>query len=187
MRKNKTDTSVLPSSATTACRKADKPMIAASENAPSWPFRAKDSSPLAWWRTLPPAALCEPERLILHATLEQIGMLHGGEEFAAALAGDPAAAIGVAFSLMPIEEMSLTSDIAMTALLLCSLQRNATAALVLAQVLGLTELGHPYGSELAHSWLAYGRLFSDDRHKFRDAETVLLAAFHERQRNDVGV
>lgn len=132
---------------------------------------------MAWWRTLPPSALGKAERLLLQATLEQIGVLHGGDEFAAALAGDPTAAIGVAFSLMPIEELSLTSDIAITVLLQCALERNATAALVLAQVLGLTDLDH--SKELAASWLAYGRLFSDNKQKFGDAAIVLLSAFRE--------
>jgi len=182
MRKNETDTtaSVLPPSATKACLMAHEPATLALGDARTWPFNAQDSSPLAWWRTLPPGELGDAEHLLLQATLEQIGVLHGGDEFAA-LAGDPSAAIDVAFSLMPIEELSLTSDIAMTALLRCSLDRNATAALVLAQVLGLTALDHC--AELATSWLAYGRLFSDDKQKFGDAEIVLLSAFRDRQRD----
>ena len=144
-------------------------------------LRAKQLAALVekrpWWRTLPPSALGRAERLLLQATLEQIGVLHGGDEFAAALAGDPTAAIGVAFSLMPIEELSLTSDIAITVLLQCALEPNATAALVLAQVLGLTDLDH--SKELAASWLAYGRLFSDKKQKFGDAAIVLLSAFRE--------
>jgi hypothetical protein len=145
-----------------------------------WPFNREDASPLAWWRTLPSDAFRDIERLLLLATLEQIDVLHGGDDFTAALEGDPSAAIGVAFSLMPVEEMTLTVDIAMTALLRCVLERNAAAALVLAQVLGLTDLGHPFATELAVSWLAYGRRSSDNPSKFRKAETVLLAAFRER-------
>ena len=45
---------------------------------------------------------------------------------------------------------------------------------MLAQVLGLTDLGHPYATELAESWLAYGRRCSDSPDKFSKAETVLL-------------
>jgi len=183
MRKNETDTleSVLSPPATTPCLTAHEPMTLAFGNARSRPFWAQDRSPLAWWRTLPSGAFGASERLLLQATLEQIGVLHGGDQFVAALAGDPSGAIDVAFSLMPIGEMSLTSDIAMTALLRCSLERNATAALVLAQVLGLTALDHC--AELATSWLAYGRLFSDDKQKFGDAEIVLLSAFRDRQRD----
>ena len=101
-------------------------------------------------------------------------------DFAAALKGDPAAAIGVAFSLMPVEEMTLKVDIAMTALLRCVLERNAAAALVLAQILGLSDLGHPYAIELAASWLAYGKRSSESPLKFSKAETILLAAFRDR-------
>ena len=79
--------------------------------------------------------------------------------------------------------MTLKADIAMTALLRCVLERNAAAALVLAQVPGLTDLGHPYATELAASWLVYGRHSSDNPGKFSDAETVLLAAFRERHRD----
>ena len=148
-----------------------------------WPFKADGISPLAWWRTLRPDAIGNAERLLLLATLEQIDVLHGGADFAAALKGDPAAAIGVAFSLMPVEAMTLKVDIAMTALLQCVLERNAAAALVLAQILGLTDLGHPFATELATSWLAFGRHFSDNPRKFSNAETVLLGAFRERHRD----
>jgi hypothetical protein len=83
---------------------------------------------------------------------------------------------------MPIEELTLKADIAMTALLLCALERNAAAALVLAQVLGLTDLGHSFATELAASWLIYGRRYAADPYKFYEAETVLLEAFRDRRR-----
>jgi hypothetical protein len=148
-----------------------------------WPLKADCNSPLDWWRTLPPDAFGDAERLLLLAALDKIKVLHGGDDFAAALEGDPDAAIGVAFSLMPIEAMTLRTDIAMTALLRCALEHNAAAALVLAQVLGLTDLGHPFATELATSWLAYGRRCSDNPRKFRKAETVLQTAFRERHRD----
>ena len=147
-----------------------------------WPFDPDDASPLAWWRTLPSDAFGDGERLFMEATLEQIHVLHGGDDFAAALEGDASAAISVAFSLMPIEEITPSVDIAMTALLRCLLRGNAAAALVLAQVLGLTNLGHSYATELASSWLAHGRRRSDNPRKFSEAETVLLTAFREQHR-----
>lgn len=189
MRKNETDitASALPVFATKVpSLAAHDPMAVTLGSARPWPFKAEDACPLAWWRTLPSDAFGEAERLMLLETLESIDVLHGGDDFAAALKGDPAAAIGVAFSLMPIEEMTLQVDIAMTALLRIVLERNAAAALVLAQVLGLTDLGHPYAIELAASWLAYGKRCSDSPRKFRKAETVLLTAFreHHRDRDD---
>jgi hypothetical protein len=165
MRKNETGTmtSTLPASATkTSSLEAHDSMTAALGSERPWPFRADDISPLAWWRTLPSDALGDAERLLLLATLEQIDVLHADDDFAAALKGDPSAAIGVAFTLMPIDEMSLRTDIAMTALLRCALERNAAAALVLAQVTGLTDLGHPYAIEIAGSWLVHGRCSSDN-------------------------
>jgi hypothetical protein len=142
-------------------------------------FKADEMSPLTWWRTLPSDAFDKAARLSLRMTLEKIEMLHADDDFKAALKGDPGAAIGVAFSLMPIAKMTLHVDIAMTALLLSALE-NAAAALVLAQLVGLTDLGHPHAIELASSWLACGRHSSEDPCKFRDAEAVLLAAFQER-------
>jgi hypothetical protein len=145
-----------------------------------WPFKAADVSPLHWWRTLPSDAFRDAEQIILLTTLERIGVLHGGKDLAAALAGDAAAAIGVAFSLMPIEEATLTVDIAMAALCRCALARNAAAALVMAQVIGLTDLNHGLATELAASWYTHGLRHSSNPRKFSQAKAVLLVAFRER-------
>lgn len=145
-----------------------------------WPFKAERTPPLHWWRTLPSDAFRDAEQLLLLATLERICVLRGGDCFAAALRGESAATIGVAFSFMPIEQFTVQIDIAMTALLRCALERNATAALVLAQIVGLTTLDHAYGTELAASWYTHGLRHSADPYKFRQAESALLAAFRER-------
>jgi hypothetical protein len=145
-----------------------------------WPFKAADISPLEWWRTLPSDAFRDAEQILVPTTLERIGVLHGGDDLAAALAGDAAAAISAAFSLMPIEETTLTVDIAMTALCRCALAPNAAAALVMAQVIGLTDLNHGLATELAASWYTHGLRYSSNARKFSQAETALLAAFRER-------
>lgn len=145
-----------------------------------WPFRAEDVSPLQWWQTLPSDAFRDAEQILLRTTLERITVLHGGDDLTAALVGDAAAAIDVAFALMPIHETTLTIDIAMSALMHCALAPNATAALVMAQVLGLTSLDHGLATELAASWYTLGLRHSSDPHKFSQAETVLLAAFRKR-------
>jgi hypothetical protein len=148
-----------------------------------WPFKAADVSPLQWWRTLPSDAFRDAEQILLVTTVERIGVLHGGDDLAAALAGDAAAAIGVAFSLMPLEETTLTVDIAMTALCRCAVARNAAAALVMAQVVGLTGLDHGLATELAASWYTHGLRHSSNPRKFSHAEAVLLTAFRERHRD----
>jgi hypothetical protein len=178
---NDTATATLPLPKTTNSNRDPRVLSLGSEL--PLPFKAEDISPLAWWRSLPSGAFGEAERLFLLTILEQMVVLHADDEFTAALNGDQAAAIGVAFSLMPIERMNLQVDIAMTALLRCVLERNTAATLVLAQVLGLTDLGHPFATELATSWLAYGRHFSENPRKFSKAATVLLAAFRERRRD----
>lgn len=172
------------STTSAAPRSATKVRLAAYDpaSARSWPFKAEDSSPLEWWRRLPSQAFGQPERLHLHAALEQINVLHADLDLMAALKGDAAAAIEVTFTLMPMSEISLRTDIAMTALLRCALERNAAACLVLAQVTGLTDLGHPYANELATTWLAYGRLCSENPREFSDGAAVLLTAFQDRER-----
>jgi hypothetical protein len=148
-----------------------------------WPFKAADVSPLHWWRTLPSDVFGDAEQILLLTTAGRIGVLHGGDDLTAALAGDDAAAIGVAFSLMPIEETTLTVDIAMTALCRCALARNAAAALVMAQVIGLISLDHGLATELAASWYTHGLRHASNPRKFSQAETVLLTAFRHRHRD----
>jgi hypothetical protein len=148
-----------------------------------WPFTAMDVTPVKWWRTLPANAFRDAEQILLRTTLERVAVLRGDADIAASLAGDAAAAIDVAFSLMPITEITLTTDIAMTALCRCAFTPNSSAALVMAQIIGLTVLDHGLSLPLAASWSAYGRRYASDRLKFREAEAVLLSAFREHQRN----
>lgn len=145
-----------------------------------WPIKAEDISPVAWWRTLPSDAYRDAEQLVLRALVKHIGVLHGCDGLRAALAGDAAAAIDVAFTLIPIEETTLTVDIAMTALCRGALAPNASAALVMAQVLGLTNLEHGLATELAASWYCYGLRHSTDPLKFSEAESVPLKSFMDQ-------
>jgi hypothetical protein len=149
-----------------------------------WPFGAENYSPLAWWRRLPPDAFRDAERLLLIATLGRITVLHSDKDLAAALKGDQASAIAVALSLMPVEEITLQVDITMTALMRIALDCNAAAALVMAQVIGLIDVGHELASELADSWMDYGDRHSRERDKFSEARVVLLTAFAERRNKD---
>jgi hypothetical protein len=141
-----------------------------------WPLRAAETSPLQWWRMLPSDAFRDAEQPLLLATLERIRVLRGSDDLTAALGGDPAAAIDIAFSLMPIETFTLEVDLAMTAL-----ARSAAASLVMAQIIGLTEFDHGLALDLAASWYVHGRRCSTDPGKFSEAETVLLAAILERR------
>jgi hypothetical protein len=151
------------------------------KRAAPWPFRAENYSPLAWWRRLPPDAFRDAERLLVIATLGRITVFHGDKDLAAALKGDQASAIAAALSLMPVEEITLQVDITMTALFRIALDGNAASALVMAQVIGLTDVGHELTGELAAAWLDFGERHSREPGKFGEAQVVLLAAFEEHR------
>jgi len=147
-----------------------------------WPFKAETCSPLTWWRRLPPEALGDAERLLLVETISRIGVLRGSADLAAAVGGEAAAGIRAALDLMPIGEITTRVDITMTALMCIALHANAAPALVMAQVTGLTDLGHELARELAAAWLIFGERHSVEPEKFGEAKLVLLSAF-EQDRN----
>jgi len=95
---------------------------------------------------------------------------------------DAAAAVGIAIAAMPIEETTLEIDIAMTAALRCALDGTATAALVLAHVLGHAELGHPFGTELSDSWYPHQPHHLSDRRRLTSAKAGLWSGL---RRHDV--
>lgn len=144
--------------------------------APIWPFSAKDSTPLTWWRRLPAHVLRDRERAQISETLRYVDVLRSDAEFRAALNGDADAAIATALSMMPINSIDFHTDIAMTALLRCALAGQAAAALVLAQIVGLTDVGHALSRELSVSWLGWGFRYSTEPEKFGEAGAVVLSA-----------
>ncbi|WMT73345.1 hypothetical protein [Bradyrhizobium sp. Ash2021] len=182
MRKTAKDTikAVLPASATRIHSVADdNPRPATPGNERLWPFRPQDVSPLVWWRMLPSDLMRDAEHLLVCATLDGITVMRGGHDITAALQGDPAAAIAVALSLMPVDEVTLEVDIAMTAVLRCTLAGNAAAALVLAKVVGRAELDHPFATELSGSWYTHHLRHSPDRRKFTPDEKAVWSALRK--------
>ncbi|UQR62335.1 hypothetical protein LRP30_37155 [Bradyrhizobium sp. C-145] len=141
-----------------------------------WPFTPNDSTPVTWWRKLPAHAFRERERAQIGETLRHVDVLRGSDELRAALNGDVAAAIATALSLMPIENIDFHTDITMTSLLRCALNGEAAAALVLAQIVGLTDLGHSLTRELSVSWIGWGFRHSTEPTKFVEAGAVVLSA-----------
>jgi hypothetical protein len=121
--------------------------------APSaWPWSADDFSPIEWWRCLPADYLSDAQHLLLRATLDKITVMKG-HEWLSAMRGDAAASIAIAVEMLPITEITLEVDLAMTVLMLGALDGNAAAALVLSQLLGRAPLDHPFAKELSVSWL----------------------------------
>lgn len=118
----------------------------------SWPFYPGDVSPLAWWRTMPADHLGDAQHLLLRATLENICVIKG-HTWLSALHGDAATSIALALGSLPITELTLDVDLAMSSLTVSSLGGNAGSVLVLSHILRLAPLDHPFAWELSVSWL----------------------------------
>jgi hypothetical protein len=118
-----------------------------------WPFDLGDVTPLEWWRTMPADHLGGAQRLHLRTTMEKICVLKD-HRWLSALRGDAAASIAIAIGAMPIEQVTLEVDLAMSALALCALEGSAGATLVLSHIMKRTVLDHPFGKDLSASWLA---------------------------------
>ncbi|WP_051056866.1 hypothetical protein [Bradyrhizobium yuanmingense] len=119
-------------------------------------FAPQGNTPLTWWRSSPAQSFRDHERSIVDTTLRQIAVINCADELADALRGDANATIAVAHSLMPFARITLHADIAATALLPCALSGNASAALVLAQFIGLGDVHLLQPVKLATSWLEHG-------------------------------
>jgi hypothetical protein len=144
---------------------------------------AEGAVPTRWWRTLPAGVLGITEYQQLRALLDRLHVLRGDGDVVAALNGDAAAAIEMALSIAPVQELSLTADIVMTGLMACALNRNAAAALVLAQILSvseLTELDYGRARTLSAAWFDFGLQHSKEPDKFREAWPALLTALGDR-------
>jgi hypothetical protein len=133
-----------------------------------WPFNLGDVTPLEWWRTMPADHLGDAQRLHLRATVEKICVLKD-HQWLTALRGDAPASIAIAIGTMPIDQVTLEVDLAISALALCALEGSAAAALVLAHILKNTALDHPFGKDLSASWLALNlcRALTAKRHAAR--------------------
>lgn len=143
----------------------------------SWPHCAEDGHPLSWWRMLPPDLLGDVERGLVGSALEGLAVIGGGKKAAAALAGDAASAISVALSLVPLREVTLQVDVAMTALISCALNGDPVAVLVLAHILGRAQWGDPDAEELGLAWLDRHLARPMDPEQFAVSEAMLAAAF----------
>ena len=79
----------------------------------SWPFNPDDVSPLKWWRAMPADHLGDTQHPL--STMENICLIEG-RECLAGLHGDAATRIAVAPGSLPISEISLEVDPAMSVL-----------------------------------------------------------------------
>ena len=117
----------------------------------SWPYNPDDFSPLQWWHTMPADHLGDAQHMLLRATLEKISVIKA-HKWLAGLHGDAAASIAVALGSLPITELALEVDLAMSALTVSSLGGNAGSVMVLSHILPLAPLDYPFAKELSVSW-----------------------------------
>lgn len=143
--------------------------------------RPQDGHPVTWWRIVPPCFLNEPERLYLDKALKGLAVFGGGQDLAAALAGDPSAAVAAALSLVPLREITLKADIAMSALLSCALQGDAAAVLVMSHILGRARWGDPCAEDLGLAWLDRHKAWPMNGEQFAASEAALAAAFCQEE------
>lgn len=114
-----------------------------------------DVSPLQWWRTTPADQLSDAQHLLLWATLQNIATFTG-RQWLACLHEDAAACIRIALrslGTLPITEIALEVDLAMSFLMASALGGNAGSALVLSHILRRVPIDHPFARKLSVSWL----------------------------------
>lgn len=108
--------------------------------------------PLSWWRTIRAEHF---DTTIAKLLREQIAMVAiiGEPAWDAAVAGDTAAAIGMALRLTPDAASPVIRDLVMTALLACAAEDNAAACLALSHSLRSLPGAGRMEARLATSWL----------------------------------
>lgn len=115
------------------------------------PSKARDVTPIEWWRRFPAGQFGDAEQLLLQATLDRVSVLRARKDVPAALRGDPVAAIRSAARLMPIRRITLSTDLVMSGLLRAALAGDQAARLVLGSALKGAGCGDL--RRLALSWM----------------------------------
>ena len=117
-----------------------------------FPFDPDKVSPLQWWRTMPADRLGDAQHLLLRATLEHISTIDG-HEWLIGLHNNAAVSVAVALSALPITEINIEIDLAMSALTVSALGGSAGATHVLSHILRLAPLDRLLARQLSVSWL----------------------------------
>ncbi len=140
----------------------------------------REIAPLRWWRSMPADAFRAAEYLAIRSALEQVATLIEGPEVEPALQGDVDAAIALVLSLMPIRRLgSITTDIAMTAVLRLALEGEPRCALVLAYIIDRAEPDPHLADLLCASWFEFHCVRAALRGGFAPAERAVLNALRE--------
>lgn len=114
---------------------------------------ARDSAPpLAWWRTMEAQAFDATAAAAMREAISTIAIIDA-PTWRAAVAGDAAAAAGLALRLHPDRSTPLAFDLVMTAVAACAAESDATACLMMARVVPLRRGAGETEARIAASWL----------------------------------
>jgi hypothetical protein len=107
--------------------------------------------PLLLWRAKPAHAFGFADGAALRAMLQAMTLLHE-PKWRDAVSGDPAAAVSIAAAMFPVDQVTLRTDLVMSALCLNALWGSSASALVLAHVLNFLGLHDGSFLPLGASW-----------------------------------
>lgn len=111
------------------------------------------SSPLEWWRTRPAGNFNRRDRETLSSLLRSLSQ-NKAPSWKRAAKGDAAAAIGIAVRVMwRRESIGISCDEALSAVLGCALENDATAIFLLSAALERRKGSDHRSASLAASWL----------------------------------
>ena len=117
----------------------------------SCPVQIQAVYPLTLWRTLDAQQFGSRDVKSLRALLAKTSLL-GQPKWAAAVNGDASAAVAVAVSFIPVDELTLPLDLAMTALIACAVEGDPGAAIVASNILLNLPSASPRHHQIAASW-----------------------------------
>jgi hypothetical protein len=107
--------------------------------------------PLSSWRTLRALQFSSHDVTSMRAVLAKTS-LFGQPKWAAAASGDATAAVAVAVSFIPVDEITPSLDLAMTALITCAIEGDPGAATVASNMLRHLPGVSPHHRQIATSW-----------------------------------
>lgn len=123
--------------------------------------------PLSLWRTLRAAQFEAADLTAIRVLLAKLALL-GRSKWRDAVAGDAPAAIAVALSFLPIDNVTRQVDVAMTALVRCAIEGDLAAAIVIANILRNLPGSTPLHRQIATSWFVSNLAMASARtRKFR--------------------
>lgn len=108
--------------------------------------------PLSWWRTIRAEHFDTTIAKLLREHIAMVAII-GEPAWDAAVAGDTAAAIGMALRLNPDAASPVIRDLVMTALLACAAEDNAAACLTMSHALRSFPGAGRTEARLATSWV----------------------------------